>query len=575
MDTAETPNFGLTRIAQGETIAKDGFKALDGDRLTVDALLRALEFHTHDAAPRLPDPPEDVELAFTASASGGQLPAGVTFYYCVSLLDRWGLETAVCAEGEAITPSPMAVEGAPAVTAVPTGGSLTPGQYTYVYTFVSATGGETDPSPATSARIVSGSTSSCVVDLPDLPETALYANIYRSRDGQSQFFYCGEHDGLTDTFTDTGADMDYTVVAPRANTTGSTCSIQVSLAEWPADVWNGVFGWRLYRATTPGGYTGTSLVHEVVETESEESAVLLKTWLDVGDEMEPGLPKTTSSTVSGGAVVDMDAVQGQLPVAAMPRGAQSITFYGPVAGTMFDGFSQFPKIRLPYDIRPISFQLSTTGVTGRSPGSPAVITLLSTGGATVGEAVALTLDDNSGLYSIEWPTTATVRQQGESMDRSSGTAVLGVSDLAASSGAAAELDGVDEYIEGVFNLEPGPWHLRVRHRFNGTPNATDLHYHFFDDTSTELADVEFEGATEAGLTYTTVTPPIAGGVLNWPGGNLRVRISKSSTSDTAHLIDYVEMYTDVPTIPAGQAYISYSPPAGGNVGTDHFYTLWY
>ena len=101
-----------------------------------------------------------------------------------------------------------------------------------------------------------------------------------------------------------------------------------------------------------------------------------------------------------------------------------------------------------------------------------------------------------------------------------------------------------------------------------------MHYHFFSG-ATELVDTAFDGAATVSSTYTTVTPTIAGGGLIWAGGPLRVRIRKSSAAATVHMIDYLEMYTNVPTIPAGQASVVYTPPGSGSMGTFHTYTLWY
>ena len=571
METPETPNFGLARVGAGESLAKHGNQALDADRVTLDALLHALEMHTHDAAPRLADP-EELSPVLTTGTSGGQLPGGTTFYYTVSLIDRWGLETASCTEVSVTTPQALAVDGAPGLSTYSGGGSLGTGQYSYVYTYVSTTGGETTPSRASSVRVLAGSTNRVEVDIPDLPSGAYQAKVYRSKDGQSQFFLVGIHDGVADYFTDTGASIDYTTVAPRTNTTGGTNTVTISVAGWASTWWEDAFGWRIYRALAPGEYGPTSLVHEVVETEDEDTAVLRKTWVDDGDELESGTPRTVSATVSGGAVVDMGAVSGQLPLSAMPRGIRCLTFGGPVTGTMFDGSSDFPQIYLPQAIKPVALQLSTTGVAGRT-GDPVDLTLNSTGGTTVGDPVKVTLDDESGLYLTTWPLVDTVKTQAEDMVRSS-TAVLAVSDLNASSGMALELDAQNEYVEATINLEPGLWKLRVRHRYTGTRNDTDLHYVFLNG-ATVLHDVAFAGATSVSAAYTTVTPAIAGGGVDWAGGPLKVRIKKSATTVVTHVLDWVELYTEVPEIPAGQASIEYTPPGAGNVGTHHVYTLWF
>ena len=573
METPETPNFGLTRVGAGESVAKNGHAALDGDRITLDALLHALEMHTHDAQARLADP-EGLQPVLTTAATGGQLPGGTTFYYTVSLLDRWGLETASCTEQSITTPLALEVDGAPAVTAYSAGGSIGPGQYSYVYTYLSSTGGETTPSPATAVRVLTGTSNRVEVDIPDLPTGALSANVYRSRDGQSQFFYVGNHDGIAAYFTDTGSSINYTITAPRTNTTGGTNTVTISIAGWASTWWqDAAYGWRIYRALAPGEYGPSSLVHEVVETLNEDTTVIRTTWIDDGDELEYGAPKVVSATVSGGAIVDMATVSGVLPVAAMPRGIRCVTFNGPVSGTLFDGSSQFPKVLLPYPVKPVALELSTTGVTGRT-GSPVDITLLSTGGATVGNPVKVTLDNESGLYKTTWPLVDSVKPQGEDMVRSSSVSVLSISDLNASSGTAVVLDANGEYIEQTISLEPGLWKLRVRHRYTGALNQTDMHYLFYNGAAL-LLDEAFAGAGTVSAAYTTVTPTMTGGGIQWAGGSLKVRIKKTSATVTSHVIDWIELFTEIPEIPAGDGYVSYTPPGAGNVGTHHFYTLWF
>lgn len=571
MDTADTPNFGLSRVGAGETLSKDGYKPLDADRITLDAILHALELHTHDGTARLADPPDGVEPDVTVSTVGGQLPADTTFYYAVSLLDRWGLETAVSTEAEVTTPSGLTVDGAPGVTAATDGGSLTPGTYTYVYTYVSEAGGETDPSPTGSARVITGTTNSCLVDLPDLPETALYANVYRSRDGQSQFFYAGQHDGTTDVWTDAGETMDYTIVAPRVNTTGSTCSATISVASWDASIWDSAIGWRVYRATAPGAYTGTSLVHEVVETESEESTVLRKTWVDDGDELQPGTPRGVSATISGG--VGVDGVSGGTTgsTATPTRGTRCLTISTPVGSGVFDGTSGFPAIYLPHDIQPTALSLSAAGVSGRT-GSPVEVVVQSTGGDVTDGPISVTLVDDTGRYVSTWPAVAQMRIQAESGTFSAST-VTKVADLSATGGMAVLLDEDEEHIDVTFqDVEPGWWSLQVRHKFSGTLDDTDLRYDFYSGT-TQVFGENFFGLTTADQ-YATVEAN-AGNPFWWDMGPMTVRIEKQYEPTITHTIDWIQISHVVPTIPAGWLSLAFTPPGSGSVGTQHTYTLWF
>jgi hypothetical protein len=57
-----------------------------------------------------------------------------------------------------------------------------------------------------------------------------------------------------------------------------------------------VKGWRIYRSQVPGTYTGSNLVHEVVEPTTVGGSDLRNTWVDTGTALQLGAPQSNSST---------------------------------------------------------------------------------------------------------------------------------------------------------------------------------------------------------------------------------------------------------------------------------------
>src|SRR3954454_20664252 len=96
-----TDHFELTRVGQGESLQKNGNAALDLDRITLDDLLWALAQHSHDGTDALADP--DGPPSLVSTGSGGALPPDPTYYYRVSYVDRWGLETGASDEATITT----------------------------------------------------------------------------------------------------------------------------------------------------------------------------------------------------------------------------------------------------------------------------------------------------------------------------------------------------------------------------------------------------------------------------------------------------------------------------------------
>jgi len=563
---AETPNYGLTRIGADDALSKNGYAALDGDRITLDNLLHALEYHNHDASVRLEGP---LSLpALSTTTTGGILPAATTYYYKVSLVDRWGLETAASSEVSITTPAAVSVGTAPALNVYDTAGSMSAGQYSYVYTFETSDGGETTASPASAIRITTGTTNWVKLTLPTFPATVVAANIYRSKPGQSQYYLIG--DTITDEFDDTGIAENYTITPPTSNTTASTNSIAISLEAWTAGEFDGVAAWRIYRATSAGAYADRNLVHHVVETVSDTDSTLVKSWIDTGETLMQGIPRLISATTSGGAVIDLSSIEGSLPLDSIPRGARCLTFGGPLSGVVFDGSSGFPKIHLPYNVNPVSFSLSATGVSGRTSDHINVSLDSSTGGTSL----AVHVDNDSGAYITTWPLVATHTIQAETADRS-GNSVLALADASASSGMAVELNAMGEYIQESMTLEPGVWTPSIRCRFTGTAGSDlRLSAYLASAPTVEVAYVLFQaGTTASATTYSVVTPALSLTVATT--ASYIFRIKKEGASATAHIIDYFTILTSVPTLQAGELSISHPAPSGGSMGTYHQYTLWF
>ena len=100
----DTENFGLTRVGQGETLAKNGYAALTTDRTFLDRVMQAMLTHAHDGGDRLPNPDQAPTLTTEQGDPDAMLPGGRTYYYRYSFIDRFGLETSGSPEAAIATP---------------------------------------------------------------------------------------------------------------------------------------------------------------------------------------------------------------------------------------------------------------------------------------------------------------------------------------------------------------------------------------------------------------------------------------------------------------------------------------
>lgn len=309
----ETTNFGLVRFGEGESIAKQNYGVSDGNVVAIDRILKMLADHDHTGGARLADPALAPEL--TASTSGGTLPAGQTYYYQVSFVDAYGLETAASPEVSITTPPPLGVPTAPALSVQATGGTLGAGIYRYVLAARTPGGGVTTTSTTAEVAIDTGTTNRILISLPEMPAGAEALLIYRSRPGQTEYYFWRESLDAADLYDDGSVAEDPTILAPAYNTSSGTNSITVSLPG--GTVPTGVQMWRIYRASSPGIYNGLNLVHQVSEGLTESDTTPRPDWIDDGSPLFRGQPRRTSATVApppavGGSALPAGGSAGQV-----------------------------------------------------------------------------------------------------------------------------------------------------------------------------------------------------------------------------------------------------------------------
>jgi hypothetical protein len=567
----------MTTVGEGEDLSKNGFAALTTDRTMQDDLYQALVNHTHDASPRLADPAAEPTLS--ASTSGGVLPANTTLYYKFAYLDRWGLETAGGPEGSITTPLGQAAPTAPAATAETTGGTLTSGQYAYSLTGVDANGGETTASPFTQVQATASGTTRIRLLLPPLAPGVDHYRIYRAKPGQiSQYLLA---DNITDlTYYDDGSvSEDQTITTPTINTTGNQCSITVTLPGATPVLPDGAFSWKIYRAISPGNYDGYNLVHHVVETISEFSTEIRVSWVDDGTELNLGIPRSVSSTVSGGRVVQLSGVAGGLPLSVIPRGSRSISTR---VDSVADGV-EFYKTRYSVDIQPTImtawFQTPPTGLTGATP--PTITIQLWDSAATPHHFDLVCVGD-SGYYVAEFPLTISGTFEAESGLRALATSEPIVNDPNASNGQAVEINAQDEFAAvslGV--LDPGTYVPTMKliesdPGFNHPADDIELRVVLLNDDDTIASDIavtDFANSGYSNTAYSVLTgDPFT---LSTPT-KVGLAAQKRTTSTGTYWIDSFSFSAVLGTLAAGDLFLTtVVDGVPSSLGSDVAVTVWF
>lgn len=532
-----TDYFGFTRVGQGESVAKDGHAALDLDVVTRDALHHAHEIHDHSGHARLQDP--SVPPVLATSTTGGSLPAATAFYYKVGLIDKYGLETAASPEQSISTGAQIASPTPPSVQVEPEGGTVTGGLYSYVITYATDSGGETLPSRTSEIVVASGSANRIRLDLPALVAGATRYRIYRRRPGQALYYYVA--DVTAGPWYDTGLAEDVTINPPTANTTNAQNSITVTIPT--GVVAANVFGWKIYRSTTPGTYTGHSLVHEVVEPTAEFDTDLRTTWVDTGDTLHQGMPRTRSATLSGGIPIDLTNIQGQFPMTALPRGSRSLEVF--CRGTIVND-KVYAKTYLPGDIVPTRITAYFQDAPGDLGGAtPKAVVFSFTDAQATPQAVQLSCASPGQFFSARFTETDGDQFEAENGSRSNVTAIPISNDGQASNGQAVELNANNEYVDLLLgNLDGGTYtpYARVR-RASGNvalPTGSDLAIQAIrTDTDEILSHKAVDDVVVSATTYSEkaganfVVPDDEDGIP------VKIRVYKNTTGNSVWLIDKV------------------------------------
>jgi len=302
---ATTSRFNFEKFGGGlgGSIEDDGGKFSSTDRDVLDRILASLEVHAHTGGSRLGDPSAAPTAAL--GTAGGLLP-GVTYYYRISYIDRFGLESAASDEVAITTPPPVDPPFAPIVTTEP-GGTLEPG-ITYWAGTSMAGGVETPLGDPTLLTIEDNFTVN--LDFDVLPTGADSIGVWRQGPADAGFTRIGETNPGETTFVDDGSvpgdpcACDPSLMPPEQNLTGVTSSVVITVPDADTELVGAapidtVLRWRIYRTDTSGVYDASALVHEVVETTDGTPATGLFTeWEDVGDPLQPGAPLEASTTLT-------------------------------------------------------------------------------------------------------------------------------------------------------------------------------------------------------------------------------------------------------------------------------------
>lgn len=570
----ETANFGFTRVGAGEPQSKNGWAFSDGDRVKLDQLMYAALNHTHSGDPALGDPTDPPTM--TALPTGGTLASATTYYYRVSFVDQWGLETASSPEGSITTGNPLLPPTAPAVTIENTGGTVGPGVYSYLISFVDAQGGQTTPSPLAAAQVLAGAANRVKLLLPELPSGATSYNIYRSRPGQSQFYY------LTNTSAafayDTGTAEDQSITAPTLNTTNSNNSIQVTIPL--GFIPEGCFGWKIYRALASGDYDGNSLVHWVTEGATDTSTTPRITWTDTGDSLLSGFPQNKNSSATSGLALTLAGLTGPLPLASMPRGAQVYSTFSP--GPMTDG-EIVAVTEVPMPLQPTRFTAFF-----KTPPDDAGVTVTLTVSDASANSVALACsstthqaNDPAGYFHVEYPLFLEEAFEAEAGIRIPGSIAI-VNDLGASGGQAVPLSAQNDLISFPLGaLDPGEYRTfftcRVLQFADGSVNDLVVNVARGDTQEVIGGPISFSlAATGSPDVDPTLYVERNGPTFTAPGGApLYLQVFKGTATTQFYNVDSARMTATVPTLQPGLITTSVAVTGGSSSSADVNLALWF
>jgi hypothetical protein len=535
-DLLETEHYGLTRVGEGESFAKNGYALSDEDVTTLDDLLYALEHHTHTMEERLSDPIGAPVLGLT---TGGTLPPDVTLYYQVSYIDKWGLETASSLEAEITTPPAVSSPSTVYASVEGTSGSLASGTYLYSVTAVTAAGGETSPSQATRVQVSTGITNRILLEMPEIPVGAVGFKVYRSRPGQSQFYYLVET--AVDYYDDGSIAEDQSITFPAFNTTNSDVAVEVTV---PGGTFpEGTTGWRLYRSLEPGSYDGFNLVQQVTERENQNDEYPIITWVDLGNPLLNGQPRNVSATISGGQFIDLSVMSGVLPESSIPISYQAASVYVP-AFEVGKVYLTFNSSRAVYPVSLDGTFTDTAPVTSPT-GAQVAFEIMDTNGTSYEVG---TDGVSNGQISKQYAHTRIGTFDAERSTQANSGDMIIETDPDANNNQAVELDTSAEYVERSFGqMSAGAYNGFVRLKVTTGSAATgDLRVTFYrEDTLATLYTGDFTATT---------------GPFYWIGPipfvvpltvDVTMRVTKVTGGTGTYLIDMLKYELSKPGLLAG------------------------
>jgi hypothetical protein len=227
---ATTARFGLQSFGGRVpgSFRDNGYAYTLSDRQVIDSLLAALESHTHNGGDRLMDP--SPPLLSTLVDTAGHLTGGRTYYYKVSYLDQWGLETAASDEVAMTLPAGPPTPSPPTPTAS-TGGTLKPGSYYYaIAAYVGDSSQQTLASQAVYVTLT-GSMNKITLTFPAADVSADGWVVFRKGPGETQMYCLASVPKASTTYADTGAVIsDCTKTPATTDTTATSNKITVTLA---------------------------------------------------------------------------------------------------------------------------------------------------------------------------------------------------------------------------------------------------------------------------------------------------------------------------------------------------------
>lgn len=310
-----TDRWGLSILGPGDSIQDDGYKFSDSDRRLIDRLLTiAVETHRHTGGTTMDHTPL-VGPSLMLQTTGGYMLGGNHYYYCITVTDEFGNESAASPAASIDTPLEINSPQAASPLAITGSGALLPGTYSYATSaYKDANTLETKALSSATIKIPgTGTQNSVQLTLPDLPLGATGINVYRKVPNGLHYLYLTSVPSPTSgqLWLDNGSvDEDCDRSLPSANRTSAENMIYVSYPGATPAVPAG-WSWNVYRTDNPNDW-GRSYLATI--NPQGATPVTPTTYPDTGASTQVGAPPTLSQTIKAPPKVDLATeVQGTLP----------------------------------------------------------------------------------------------------------------------------------------------------------------------------------------------------------------------------------------------------------------------